>query len=75
MDFWKEDLAPASNDEEFDKFILDIDSYSELQEASLSEESAEVSSTIAGYVARKIVWSVQLCWMQAGTDAEQEYQG
>ena len=54
VNFWEEDLS-LNKDPVFDEFTLELQSISaEIQEASLCAESVEVSSTIAGYIAKKL---------------------
>ena len=57
INFWEEDILPsnADRDQAFNDFKSEIDGCAdEIQWVLLCDDSAEVASTISGYVAKKL---------------------
>ena len=55
VNFWMEDLSPDVSHpsmEEFAKFVENYDS--DIYEATLTNDSEEVATTIAGYIGKKL---------------------
>ena len=55
IDFWKEDISPASDNSSEDALFCDLnDKVTEIQEVALDENSMEVSTMVAGYISKKL---------------------